>query len=286
MRPCYLCAADETRLYNCRGCSVLGMPWKLNTWDDYRSSCTVCEIYVTVYTWAEYIRIKKCILQDKRSKGNKGPCLTMDIYVDGQQLKMGDRLEPHPGMPDIFKIWEIKQFPCTLLFWRCSNEVMTRHRNPLFRNCDPYRVITIDILHGLHLGPMQSLVKNVFNVVLASGIWAGTYSTLEEQYTVSVDRLRSDIFHWYKNHAPKDVTRLSDLTKKMVGTRNKPLLKTKAMEPYGLLLYCKHLMHNRSIFSPKLRQSVESMIGLVNIMQQHGMDIPPSKLQVRTFLSG
>ena len=244
------------------------------------------EIYVNVSSRQEYLRIRKVLQYDKKEGGNKGPCLTMDIYVDGQQLKMGDRLEPHPGMPDIFKIWEIKRFPCTLLFWRCSNEVMTRHRNPLFRNCDPYRVITIDVLHGLHLGPMQSIVKNVLHVVLASGIWGGSYDTLEEQYAVSVDRLRSSIFHWYKNQAPNNVTRLVDLTKKMVGSRTQPLLKSKAMETYGLLLYCKHLMEQLSIFSDKLRQSVESMIGLVNIMQQHGMDIPPSKLQVRAFFIG
>ena len=286
MRPCYFCAADESRLYQCCGCSFSKMPWKLNTWDDYRTSCEDCEIYVTVSSREEYFRIKKIIRQDKRESGNKGPCLTMDINVDGQELKVGDRLEPHPGMPDIFMIWDIKKFPCTLLFWRVSNEVMTRHRNPLFRSCDPYRVITIDVLHGLHLGPMQSIVKNVLHVVLASGIWGGSYDTLEEQYAVSVDRLRSSIFHWYKNQAPNNVTRLVDLTKKMVGSRNHPLLKSKAMETYGLLLYCKHLMEHLSIFSDKLRQSVESMIGVVKIMQEHDLFIPPLNLQVRVFFIG
>ena len=263
------------------------MPWKLNTWDAYQQSCARCEIYVTVSSRQEYVQIKKSIHYDKKEKGNKGPCLTKDIFIGGRQLKTGDRLEPCPEMPDIMQIWNIPSLPRTILFWRCSNEVMARHRNPLFRNCDPYRVLTIDVLHGLHLGPMQSLVKEVFHVALVSNAWCSDYQTLDEQFTVSVDRLRSDLFYWYKKIAPKDVTRLGDLTKKMVGTRNHPQLKTKAMETWGLLLYCDHLIRSRpNIVTAKMKIGVESMIGIVSIMRNNGMEIPQQQLQVRTFVLG
>ena len=170
MRPCLWCATDESRLYDGVAASLASLPWKLNTAEVYRNSCTICETYVVV-SKAEYLQIKRILHFDRRAAGNRGRCLNEDVHVGGKQLRQGDRLEPFDGMPDVMEFDKITNFPTLLLFWRCGNEVIARHRNPLFRDIDPYDVLIIDILHGLHLGPIQTLVKTAFHTILVSGLW-------------------------------------------------------------------------------------------------------------------
>ena len=56
-------------------------------------------------------------------------CLTRDVKVNNVSLRSGDRLEQN--LPDIGLLEDL-ELPSEIIFWRCSRETLTRHRNPIF----------------------------------------------------------------------------------------------------------------------------------------------------------
>ena len=118
------------------------------------------------------------------------------------------------------------------------------HRCPLMDpalGITPNRSICFDLLHTLYLGPMQSWCRHVIWVLLLGGIWGILETTISEQVITGILRLRSELFSWYKERAKlfpmENLTRVADLTPKMVGTAAEPKIKTKAMETFGMLLF-------------------------------------------------
>ena len=78
-------------------------------------------------------------------------------------------------------------------------------------------------------------------VLLDCGRWAPNQGNEAERIQVAVMCLKAQLFRWYSDRARKHpeeaLTRLADLTYKMVGTKSRPKLKTKAAETWGLLIF-------------------------------------------------
>ena len=100
--------------------------------------------------------------------------------------------------------------------------------------------------------------------------------------------IRAELKAWYKEHhrefPEEQLTRISDITVKMIGTANKPRLKTKGLETWGFLLFIIKLLHKHSphmdgnIFRP-LVEAGEMLVQHTRIMQNHGWNIPPAQRQ-------
>ena len=105
----------------------------------------------------------------------------------------------------------------------------------------PCRSICFDLLHTLYLGPLTSWCKHVIWILLLGGVWGVLETTQGEQVIMGILRMRAALLDWYKARAKlfphENLTRVADLTPKMVGTAAEPKLKTKAMETFGLLLF-------------------------------------------------
>ena len=77
-------------------------------------------------------------------------------------------------------------------------------------------------------------------------------------------------------------TELTDLTVKMLGSRNNPKLKVKAAESWGLLNFLVHmLVRHKQLFldGDYILESGVKLVRLLNIMKHGGMNLTPAELQ-------
>ena len=75
---------------------------------------------------------------------------------------------------------------------------------------------------------------------IESGIYGTAVGTSEETLHVAVLLLKTALKRFYRKHfreTGKQLTQVSDVTVKMVGSRNDPKLKTKGAESWGILLF-------------------------------------------------
>ena len=158
----------------------------------------------------------------------------------------GDRLEPNSELPDVSFFESLDSFPTLVLFWRVSQETLTRHRNPIF--CQALGIgissLCIDTLHTLHLGVIKRFcmwgIWFFMEVDLFGVGGSGDYNE-DEKLQLNANALRHELWGWYElrlaDHPQEDLSRLQDLQPSMLGTKNAPALKTKAAETLGLLYF-------------------------------------------------
>jgi hypothetical protein len=217
-----------------------GLRWRGNQDHEYQAACRRCQTLVLVDTPQKQQRISDRLKYDKRAGGNHGRTLCEDML--DLDLSMHDRLEPSEACPDVGAFGEL-DLPFTAIFWKCSEEFMTKHKNPIFDDSlglSPKRCLTIDSLHALYLGVMKIWALLAVWVVLESGIY-GNAGAADENLAVSTLAFRSALMSWYKTrHAQnptENLTRVADFTVKMIGKRSSPKLKTKGAETYGLMKF-------------------------------------------------
>ena len=280
LRPCFCCPAFGADMYVVHGCSVLGLRWPENADDAYEAACARCEFAVLVADAATQTLIAERLRYDKRSHGSRGRCLTENIAPLG--LLKDDRLEPTAEVRDI-GAFETLAPPFNAVFWRTSAETLARHRCPLFcqeLGLSPQRSLTVDLLHAAYLGVFKIWCRVALWFLILSGAF-GNIGTVEETIQTAVLVLRHDLMEWYKaRHRinPKEgLTRLSDLTVKMIGTRDDPKLNPKGAETWSLLLY---LVDKLQTHRPHLGDDAgryiragEALISMVQIWNDHE-DIP------------
>jgi hypothetical protein len=79
------------------------------------------------------------------------------------------------------------------------------------------------------------------------------------------------LFRWYAKRAndfpDETLTQLTDLKLSMLGTRNKPHLKTKAAESYGLLLFALDLLQDNLAKIPNAKTYLTTRSEIVNILK-------------------
>ena len=241
-RPCFLCAGSGPELYHPRGVSLHECPWPLNTDDDYEAAISRCEIWVTLSA-EDHSRVRRALHYDRRPNGSHGRCLTKPLADLG--LDTGDRLEPFPGLLDIGDGFDLLQgFPREVLFWRPRNLTVCTHRCPLFGRdfgVTPVSSIALDTLHTLNLGVMQVWCRHSLWRLLNSAAWGAFEPTEVDKLHTAVLCLRGELQAWHQQRAQsfpdESLTRLADITVKMIGTAAEPKLKLKGAETWTVLLF-------------------------------------------------
>ena len=243
LRPCYDCCAFGAEMFSTNGISLEELRWYLNQEQDYFIACDRCEHFVILRDQSDIGTIMEFLRYDKRDKGSLGRTLTRHVLVNGIRLKLGDRLEPSYSLPDIGALEEIVVFPKTIVFWRRSEENMTRHRNPIFDKelgVTPSRSLTVDVLHAFFLGVLNTWCKIAVWKLILCGAY-GNCGNVGENLFASTLVLRDALMRFYvsyKGENPtENITRVADLTAKMLGSANKPKMKTKGAETWGVALF-------------------------------------------------
>jgi hypothetical protein len=288
LRPCFCCAGSGPDLYLVAGISLLSLPWYENTDDDYEDACKRCEHSVVVSRQA-HEDLRGLLVYDKRKDGSHGRALNANYGA--LELLAGDRLEPTPTLMDVGAGFDrISQFPCPVQFWRPSANTICHHRCPLFDKSigiTPTDTIRLDLLHALFLGPMHSWCKLAMWMVLMCGAWGSIETTAVELLTIAVLSMRAELMRWYKvRHQlfPSEVlTRVSDLTVKMVGAKDDRKLKTKAMETYGLMFFLTDMLEKYKVQigskAAPMREAGQMLARYVEIVKEGDMNLTPSALQ-------
>ena len=288
LRPCFKCNASADELHDYAEVSALSLPWRLTRQADYLAACARAERRVVVSSVAERDALLAALFYDKRSDGASGRCLRAAIPAFG--LEAGDRLEPSDGLPDVSALDTAADFPLQLVFWRRSEETASRHRNPIFDGPAGVTVelLSVDTLHTLNLGVMKHYFKHLFWELVAVDAWGTLLAREDERVALSVLQLRARLVDWYRERAranpEENVTRLGDLTVKMLGRRDAPSLKTKAAETWGLVLFSQTLLAEHGGSLParaRWAAAGEALIAYMAICKGSPRNLPPGALQAR-----
>ena len=128
---------------------------------------------------------------------------------------------------------------------------------------------------------------------IKGGIYCRFETTQEECARVSMMIMRHQLMSWYKDRMREcpgeNLTRLSHLNVKMVGTATSPTMKTKGAEAYGFLIFLLDMLNkNLTQFESRRRSTAqllitagEALVRMITIMKR-GLRILARKLK-RTF---
>lgn len=239
VRPCFCCNSFDD-LFEHDDCDPLALRWRDNSESDYFQSCSDCEVCVVLDRPAHH-DILTHLKFDKRKTGSKGRALMVDVVALG--LRAGDRLEVGGDVSDIGSFDNISTYPIRCVFWRPGNESMTRHRNPIFDDClgiNPHKSLALDTLHAVNLGVMLVYCRIVVWYLLGSVMFAGP-GNADESLHVAVMAFALELNVFYKaravSHPTEVLTRVSDFSVKLIGTKESPKLKTKGAETFGILVF-------------------------------------------------
>ena len=284
LRPCPCCSSDAEGMYRFRGVSVgdLG-PHRVNRDEDYEDACRRCEVLV-VLSKEQRDRLLPLLLYDSRPGGARGKALRAPFAELG--LKSGDKLEPSDALHDVGRLEQVASFPFPVVFWRPSEEGIAKHRCPLFApsfGLAPSRALALDILHTLHLGVANSFAVLLIWRLILGGAWgpsAGDY------FAIAVLRLRRDLWDFYtaydSSHAEK-LTRVADLVPKMLGTPSQQMLRTKAAETWGMVLFlsamCSKYPDALGPDLPPLQGAGHALINYMAVLKRSGATLSAEALQ-------
>ena len=215
--PCIWCQCERSTLHYLDG---RNMSFRLNTMADYEAAAASVEVIVRITTWLLFLSVRSALGLDGRPRSGKGKFIRRDLPALG--LRTGDRLEPSEAVPDYAILDTLKALPAeglTLTFWRGSQLVPIRHRNPLFSRflgISPSSMLG-DVLHALYLGVFQVFAGHLFQACVQSNVWGapGHYAG-EARLEFSLSALMQAITAWYRSRALTlpfgDVTEVQDLT--------------------------------------------------------------------------
>ena len=287
LRPCYECTSYGSDMFETAGISMDAMRWHLNDDESYFVACERCEHVVELRRKADVNAISGLLRYDKRTDGFKGRCLTRDITLNGTVLKANDRLEPSDTLTDIGAFGDISDFPTRVVFWRSSDESMTRHRNPFFDpdfGITPRRTLTVDVLHAFFLGVLNTWSKITIWELICCGAY-GHMGSSYENFAASVLVLRDRLMRFYVTHhsdRPTDqITRVADFTVKMMGSKKKKKLKTKGAETWGMALFLISelrlrvpMLESNGVNGNRLLHAGEMLEKIVRIWKAHDWTMP------------
>ena len=134
---------------------------------------------------------------------------------------------------------------------------------------------------------MHALCRYTIWALLKANVFGVVADTNEESLQIAILCLRAELIQWYDNFARENpgvpVSRLGDLTPKMLGSFDSPKLKTKAMETFWILRFLIGTLQKfRQTLGPdfdRLRSASEILFQYVTILKGHGPRLPPDVLQ-------
>jgi hypothetical protein len=290
IRPCFKCNCHDGNMHDTAAASAIGLPWRENEHGDYEAACVRCELHVRLEA-ADHALVCFVLTDfDKRQMGALGRALSRDVVVAGVELRKGDRLDPSPSVPDTGAAFDgITTFPLDVVFWRRSRESLTRRRNPLFNRVygvTAERSLTADVLHAIHLGIMKALVMFVLWFLLDAKLW-GEHGTQEESFHVNLQGLSAGLHHWYgarhREYPRERLTRIHELTDKVVGRPHERKLSSKGAETHGLLLFVIFILTNHAARLPDaandLLEACKALARMLEIFKTCGNNVPGARLQ-------
>ena len=117
----------------------------------------------------------------------------------------------------------------------------------------------------------QALDRNVFAV--------GDDLTGEEKHRRGVACLKASLFAWYKQKSCDfEVTQLQNLTVKMLGTKARPSLRTKAAETKGLLFFAVDFAEQHGLGRATLGAG-QALCKYMTVVSIHGLKMPRAAVQ-------
>lgn len=285
LRPCFCCNGFDD-IYESSGCNPIELRWRGNGEAEYFQDCASCEVIV-VLTRAQHTVISKQLRWDKRKTGARGRALTVDFPAAG--LLVGDRLECGADVVDIGDFENIDLFPCRCIFWRRANETATRHRNSLFNlklGITPVGSLALDTLHVVYLGIMTVYCRVAVWYLLCSRVFAGPGAS-EEGLQVAVMAFTFQLQEFYKSwdkaHPSELLTRVSEFTLKMLGTKDAPKLKLKGAETYGMLHFVLHVFQTHSArfdaHGRRLQRAGEALRSIIRVWKSANRVLKPAEIQ-------
>ena len=179
---------------------------------------------------------------DRSRGGAQGLALTCDVPHLG--LRLGDRVEPSSSLWNVSHIFKLRQFPCDIVFWRCSTETLTKHRNPLIDSVlafGPERIL-VDLLHALFLGVLKELCTTIVWELILSNAYdfpvamTGTELHIQSAMRISVE-LTLFYVKWKTDHPDQHLTQIQQFSLTMVGSSFKRCCKTKGAETKGFFFF-------------------------------------------------
>lgn len=286
LRPCLFCSATKENFHDTVGVGPLSLPHHTTTDEDYFQACARCERVLSIGL-NEHILIKSALRYDKRPDGSHGLALSRALPELG--LEQGDRLEPSTSLSDVGLFFGITDFPAELVFWRPSLQSVATHRNPLWSpsiGLTPYRCFTVDELHALHLGVYKEFCKRAVWVLLNSHVWGAGETTESEKHQIGVLCLRSELTSWYKHRESMfadGFTRVHDLTVKMLGTAESPMLPLSGAEIWGLMVFLTDALQKYSGQTPpearQLLEAGQKLVRFQNVLS--GMRANPTRAGIQ-----
>ena len=282
--PCPLCQCPSEFLLRQDGYDALSWPWPDKSWEPYNRACNMCEIKRTFTTDAQLRKVRATLSYDRRKDGNRGRCLDADMPEFG--LLKGDRVEPSATMPDCCEGLDSSTAPATLIFWRRSNEGMTRHRNPVFgpeTGVDPYMVLAIDGLHCCSLGVHQHYLGFLLWQLVAVNAWR-VEGPMDVRLQQSIDLCREDLFAWYASEEleGRRHTKVQNFTKSMIGPQHAPILKLHGAETNGFLRFSLVLIAKFQVVLPNLRDhelAAKALVDCLDLIRKYPHRFPPAANQ-------
>jgi hypothetical protein len=239
--PCLWCRCDRDSMYAWGDLRELDLAWEPTDEAAYEAACQRCEIHVTIQTIAQRDLVAALLFYDKKVQGSRGRALKR--HVPELLLLRGDRLEPCPGLPDV-GAFESLGAPASVVFWRHSQETITKHRNPLFGAGAGITIATlrVDTLHCLYLGVFQAHCSAVVWALIDADAWrtAGTgHSSAIERLQESCIRLQADLHAWSLQEArarpAEPLTMVQEFTPKTLGDRSAQQCRLKGGETKTLM---------------------------------------------------
>jgi len=243
---CLYCDADRSSRFDLEGFNVRTSPWKTLEYSDFDAASSNSEHWRTLT--AEQHAEVRAALKYLNQKPGGGRVLQEDLpHLD---LLRGDRLEPHPGLPDVALFDVVDSYPCRTLFWRAAADTRTRHRNPMW---DPTIGVTtdrlmVDTLHTIYLGVCQVWIVFCLNKLINADVYQ-TRSAGEQLRHLTVLRMKSELWAWYKDRRrarpDREITQVQDFTVAMLGgtdghgTLHAKAAETKGLVPFALSLVAK-----------------------------------------------
>jgi len=275
LRPCMFCCAGPDNMYSFAECNFGRLPWASNVFSDYLLACDSAEVNVVIATPEQLNELRSALWYDKRSSGSHGRSVKRDVPSLG--LVAGDRLEPSTNLPDVSKM-ETLPLPLHLIFWRPSQTVLTKHRNPIFQSHlgTTFDVICIDSLHCVYLGIMNAFCKELVWAMINGNAWRVTATTEDVKLQLTALRIFGELRTFYARKAKQGhpLSEIPKFTHKHLGTQTKKKLRTKGAETGGFLLYLDEALKISPHFDQKDRwaAAATALIDYVNL----GRRSPPT----------
>ena len=197
-------------------------------------------------------------------------------------MKAGHRLVEEGPVFDLHE-FESLVAPVLLAFFDCQGEHGLNFVCQLFGiRGFSMDILALDVMHVLDLGVLQWLLGMIFYELITRNFAVSTQETSAGRQHDNVVRLRKDIDEYYKSFLPKErkkMSRMQNVSMKMLGKKGLPCLHAKAAETRHLLKLGQQLCYKHMrVLGPKgvpLATATDQIVKFYEVMAREPMQMSP-----------